>query len=72
MTGRCIVLAGAGTAFAASFVYAGTHGDLLMGVPATGRKVRFTSCDIVRVACGHLAEHRGIGDIAGILAQLKA
>jgi steroid delta-isomerase-like uncharacterized protein len=57
---------------AASFVYAGTHQGLYFGVPPTGRKLRFTSCDIFLVRDGKLAEHWGMGDIAGVLAQLKA
>jgi predicted SnoaL-like aldol condensation-catalyzing enzyme len=34
--------------------------------------LRFTSCDIFRVADGKIAEHWGMGDIAGTLAQLKS
>ncbi len=56
---------------AASFVYTGTHGGLYFGVPATGKLLRFTSCDIFRVENGLIAEHWGMGDIAGVLAQLK-
>jgi steroid delta-isomerase-like uncharacterized protein len=55
---------------AASFVYTGTHKGTLMGVAPTGRALRFTSCDIFRVENGRIAEHWGMGDIAGILAQL--
>nr|WP_198980539.1 ester cyclase [Herbaspirillum sp. ASV7] len=43
-----------------------------MGVPPTGRKLRFTSCDIFRVAEGKFAEHWGMGDIAGVMAQLRS
>jgi steroid delta-isomerase-like uncharacterized protein len=57
---------------AASFVYEGTHGGLYYGAPPTGKKLRFTSCDIFRIANGKLAEHWGMGDIAGVLAQLKS
>jgi steroid delta-isomerase-like uncharacterized protein len=57
---------------AASFVYTGTHGGLYFGVPPTGRPLRFTSCDIFRIKDGLIAEHWGMGDIAGVLAQLKA
>src|SRR5476651_751300 len=56
---------------AASFVYTGTHQGVLLGVPATGKQLRFTSCDIFRVAGGKLVEHWGMGDIAGVLAQIK-
>ena len=56
---------------AASFVYEGTQQGTLLGVPATGRPMRFTSCDIFRVANGKFAEHWGMGDIAGQLAEMK-
>ncbi len=56
---------------AASFVYAGTQQGVLFGVSATGKSLRFTSCDIFRVASGKIAEHWGMGDIAGVLAQIK-
>ena len=57
--------------FAASFVYEGTHQGVVLGVPATGKHLRFTSCDIFRVADGKIVEHWGMGDIAGQLAQMK-
>jgi predicted SnoaL-like aldol condensation-catalyzing enzyme len=57
---------------AASFVYTGTHGGPYFGIAPTGRPLRFTSCDIFRIQNGKLAEHWGMGDIAGIMAQLKA
>lgn len=57
---------------AASFVYSGTHKGAYFGIAPTGRSLRFTSCDIFRVQDGRIAEHWGMGDIAGILAQLRA
>jgi steroid delta-isomerase-like uncharacterized protein len=57
---------------AASFVYEGVHHAAYYGVAPTGRKLRFTSCDIFKVANGQITEHWGMGDIAGVLAQLKA
>lgn len=56
---------------AASFVYSGTHDGPLYGVPPTGRTLRFTSCDIFLVRHGVIAEHWGMGDIAGTLAQIR-
>jgi predicted ester cyclase len=56
---------------AASFVYSGTQQGVLFGVPPTGKSVRFTSCDIFRVAGDKFVEHWGMGDIAGVLAQIK-
>ena len=61
----------AGDRAAASFVYEGTHQGVYFGVAPTGKRLRFTSCDIFRVADGRIAEHWGMGDIAGVLAQLK-
>lgn len=61
-----------GDTAAASFVYEGTHTGEYLGVAPTGRRLRFTSCDIFRVADGRIAEHWGMGDIAGIIAQLKS
>ncbi len=60
-----------GDKVAASFVYSGTHQGVYLGVPPTGRKLRFTSCDIFAVRDGLIVEHWGMGDIAGTLAQMK-
>jgi predicted ester cyclase len=57
---------------AASFVYTGTHGGPLFGIAPTGRHLRFTSCDIFRVSGGRIVEHWGMGDIAGVLAQIRS
>jgi steroid delta-isomerase-like uncharacterized protein len=56
---------------AASFGYEGTDGGVYFGIAPTGKPLRFTSCDIFRVRDGRIAEHWGMGDIAGVLAQLK-
>ncbi|MFM0718227.1 ester cyclase [Paraburkholderia strydomiana] len=61
-----------GDRVAASFVYTGTHGGVYFGVQPTGKSLRFTSCDIFRIRAGLIAEHWGMGDIAGVLAQLRA
>jgi predicted ester cyclase len=60
-----------GDKVAASFIYSGTHQGVYLGVPPTGRKLRFTSCDIFAVRGGLIVEHWGMGDIAGALAQMK-
>lgn len=57
---------------AASFAYSGTHLGTYLGIAPTGRTLRFTSCDIFRVQSGRIAEHWGMGDLAGVLAQLKS
>jgi steroid delta-isomerase-like uncharacterized protein len=55
---------------AASFVYSGTHGGTYFGIAPTGRLLHFTSCDIFRVKSGQCTEHWGMGDLAGLFAQL--
>lgn len=60
-----------GDSCAANFIYEGTHTGLYMGVPPTGKHLRFSSCDIFRVEHGLIVEHWGMGDIAGLMAQLK-
>ena len=57
---------------AASFVYTGTHSGPLFGVAPTGRRLRFTSCDIFAIRNERIAEHWGMGDIAGVLAQIRS
>ena len=61
-----------GDEVSASFVYTGTHGGTYFGIAPTGHALRFTSCDIFRVKNGLCVEHWGMGDIAGVLAQLRA
>jgi steroid delta-isomerase-like uncharacterized protein len=56
---------------AASFAYEGTHQGVYYGFEPTGKRLFFTSCDIFRVSDGQIAEHWGMGDIAGVVAQLK-
>jgi steroid delta-isomerase-like uncharacterized protein len=56
---------------AASFLYEGTQQGPLYGVAPTGKHLSFTSCDIFRLSDGKIAEHWGMGDIAGVLAQLN-
>ena len=50
--------------------YRGHHTGELMGVPATGREVDFTVFHVDRVRDGRIVEHRGIGDINAMWAQL--
>ena len=56
---------------AASFAYEGTHQGVYYGFEPTGKRLFFTSCDIFRVSDGQIAEHWGMGDIAGVVTQLK-
>jgi steroid delta-isomerase-like uncharacterized protein len=51
--------------------YRGHHDGELMGVPANGRAVDFTVMHVDRVHDGRIVEHRGIGDINTMWAQLR-
>jgi hypothetical protein len=62
----------AGDWVAANFLYSGTHtGADYLGVKASGRPIAFTSCDILQLRGGLIAAHWGMGDLAGLLVQLK-
>ncbi|HKN26616.1 MAG TPA: ester cyclase [Roseiarcus sp.] len=56
---------------AASFVYEGRQEGPYYGIEPTHKRLRFTSCDIFRVANGQIVEHWGMGDIAGVVAQMR-
>jgi steroid delta-isomerase-like uncharacterized protein len=59
-----------GDRVAVATTFTGTHEGELMGVAPTGRRVSVTGIDIVRVADGKIAEHRGLTDIVGLMRQL--
>jgi predicted ester cyclase len=50
--------------------YRGCHDGELMGLAPTGKHVDFTVMHIDRVSDGRIVEHRGIGDINAMWAQL--
>lgn len=50
--------------------YEGRHDGPLMGVPATGKTVSMVVMHVDRVRDGRIVEHRGIGDINTMWAQL--
>jgi len=52
--------------------YRGCHDGVLMGIAPTGKQVDFTVMHIDRVRDGRIVEHRGIGDINTMWAQLGA
>ncbi|MHA6783440.1 ester cyclase [Pseudonocardia saturnea] len=53
-------------------VFTGTHTGDFLGIPPTGRAVRFEVMDIVRIADGQIVEHWGLVDQLGLLRQLGA
>jgi predicted ester cyclase len=60
-----------GDKVAASFAYEGTQSGPYYGVEPTGKRLFFASCDIFRVEAGQIVEHWGMGDIAGVIAQIR-
>lgn len=48
----------------------GTHTGDFWGIPATGRRVKFTGIYIVRIADGKIVEHWGEEDGVSLLRQL--
>jgi steroid delta-isomerase-like uncharacterized protein len=48
----------------------GTHRGELMGIPATGRRVRLKGMDIIRVADDKIVERWGEFDALGMMQQL--
>jgi predicted ester cyclase len=52
--------------------FSGTHTGEFMGIPPTGRPVRFAVMDIVRIRDGQIVEHWGLVDQAALVAQLTS
>ncbi|MDA2890935.1 ester cyclase [Mycolicibacterium sp. BiH015] len=50
--------------------YHGTHLGEFLGVPATGRTVRFDTVDAMRVRDGRIVEHWGVANLYSVLEQL--
>src|SRR6185437_338525 len=49
----------------------GTHDGPFMGHPPTGRRIRTTVFDAIRVADGRMIEHWGVPDRLSVLYQLE-
>lgn len=49
----------------------GTHDGPFMGHPPTGRRMRATVFDVIRVADGRMVEHWGVPDRLSVLYQLE-
>jgi predicted ester cyclase len=54
------------------FVFYGTHRGEFMGIPPTGREVRFTGLAIDRIVDGKIVENWIEGDLEDILRQIGA
>ena len=48
----------------------GTHQGSLMGIPPTGKRVKFSLISIHRIADGKIAEHWSETDMMGLMQQL--
>ena len=51
-------------------VFQGTHTNVFMGIPPTGKRVRVTFMNLDRFAGGKLVEHRAQVDMLGLMQQL--
>jgi len=49
----------------------GTHTGDFFGTPPTGRRATILVMDLVRYDGGRIAEHWGVIDMAGLMAQLQ-
>ncbi|MDY6900399.1 MAG: ester cyclase [Cyanobacteriota bacterium] len=51
--------------------FKGTHQGELMGIPATGKQVKFSFIHIDTLSDGKVIEHWGQADVFGMMHQLK-
>lgn len=54
------------------FEVTGTHRGTFLGLPGSGRKVRYEEIALVRMTDGKIAEHWAIADALAILQQLQS
>jgi steroid delta-isomerase-like uncharacterized protein len=50
--------------------YHGTHLGDFLGVPPTGKEIRFETVDAMRVRDGKITEHWGVANLYGLMQQL--
>jgi predicted ester cyclase len=48
----------------------GTHKELFLGFPATGRTMHFESVGVMRVQNGKITNHWGVGNLLSAVIQL--
>jgi steroid delta-isomerase-like uncharacterized protein len=56
---------------AAQLTYTGTHHGEIFGIAPTGRRIRYSGVGIFEVASGKIVEGWVLGDLAGLLLQLR-
>ncbi len=52
--------------------YHGTHKGAFLGVPATGKEIKFETVDAMRVVNSKITEHWGVANLYSLLSQLGA
>ena len=62
---------GAGDRVAVRLTFRGTHRGSFLGIPATGRRVSFSSVEIYRVEGDQLAEEWVSPDVATLMGQIS-
>jgi steroid delta-isomerase-like uncharacterized protein len=50
--------------------YHGTHQGDFLGMPGTGKKVRFETVDAMRVVDGRITEHWGVANLYSVMQQI--
>ena len=55
----------------ARLTYTGTHAGALFGIAPTGRRVSYAGVALFRIASGQIAEGWVLGDLHGLLGQLR-
>jgi len=50
--------------------YHGTHLGDFLGVPATGREIRFETVDVMRVQNGKITDHWGVANLLSLMLQI--
>jgi steroid delta-isomerase-like uncharacterized protein len=61
-----------GDRVAAFLTITGTHAREMFGIPPTGKAFRIIGMSLFRIEGGKIVEHRGVGDIVGVLQQIGA
>lgn len=56
---------------AARLIYTGTHKGEIFGIPATGHPIRYAGVGIFQISGGRITEGWVLGDLAGLLLQLR-
>lgn len=55
----------------ARLIYTGTHQGEIFGIPATGHRIHYAGVGVFQVSGGRIAEGWVLGDLAGLLLQLR-